>query len=132
MFCSVSNPWSTPPDLKAHAAEIRHLVPALALVAKQRVDASSTSGHCAAALEYLARFYLECEGQGIFMSRESAEAAASLCNTTHGSMFTSAILLVFLYARRRTGAITLVSSPSTRTPALSGLIKMKIGLAALL
>jgi len=75
MFRSVSNPWSTPPDLKAHAPEIRHLVPALALVAKQRVDASSTSGHCAAALEYLARFYLECEGQGIFMSRESAEAA---------------------------------------------------------
>jgi hypothetical protein len=136
MFCSVSNPWSTPPDLKAHAAEIRHLVPALALVAKQRVDASSTSGHCAAALEYLARFYLECEGQGIFMSRESAEAAEkktceSLCNTTHGSMFTSAILLVFLYARRPIGVITLVSSPSTRTPALSGLLKMKIGLAAL-
>ncbi len=68
MFCSPNSPWGSAPDLKAHAAEIRHLVPAMAVVAQRRVHGDEAAGHSAAALEHLARFYLLCDGQDFFLA----------------------------------------------------------------
>ena len=71
MFTSPTSPWSSPPDLKTHAAEMRHLVPALAVVARSRSRESETDAHISAALEHLARFYLECDAQAahVFVRR---------------------------------------------------------------
>ena len=60
------------PDMKTNAAETRHLVPALAIVAQKR-RGNGVEQHCAASLEHLSRFYLLCESQPMFMGTEGAE-----------------------------------------------------------
>ena len=68
------------PDMKAKAAETRHLVPALAAVAQNRCRIprcrTAVEMHCAASLEHLCRFYKLCESQSMFMDRPSAEQAS--------------------------------------------------------
>ena len=56
---SVDKPWSATPELKGHAAEIRHFVPALALVLRRRRITSVEMAHVSAAIENLARLYME-------------------------------------------------------------------------
>jgi len=75
MFSNAERPWAASPELKPHAAELRHLVPALAVVARLRRDGSEVAGHICIALESLAGFYLVCEGQDMFMEPAAAEAA---------------------------------------------------------
>ena len=77
MFCSggVRRPWADAPTLKAHAGEIRHLVPVLALVATQRAGDSTAAAHMAAALQNLATLNMVCDSQDMFMTAESAEKA---------------------------------------------------------
>jgi len=70
---TVDKPWSTSPDLKGHAAEIRHFVPALALVLRRRRITSVEMAHMSAAVENLARFYVELDSEGMFMRPAAAE-----------------------------------------------------------
>jgi len=60
---TVDKPWSTSPDLKGHAAEIRHFVPALALALKRRGITSVEMAHVSAAFENLAKFYVELDSE---------------------------------------------------------------------
>jgi hypothetical protein len=55
MFTDPRSPHASSPELKAHAGEIRHAVPAMAVVACDKAD-SEGSGHLAQCLSHLARF----------------------------------------------------------------------------
>ena len=73
-FCTQSSPWSTIPEMGGHAAELRHMVPAIALVASRR-PASPENAHARDALDALARFYLILEHGDVFLTdTEAAEA----------------------------------------------------------
>ena len=63
------------PGMKTKASETRHLVPAMAIVARRRGVRTAVQRHCAEALEHLARFYVICEGQGMFMEEAAAADA---------------------------------------------------------
>ena len=60
---TVGKPWSSSPELKGRAAEIRHFVPALAVVAKRRAGTSAAAAHMSVSIENLARFYMELDSQ---------------------------------------------------------------------
>lgn len=74
-FCDAKNPWAHPPVMKCHAGELRHLIPALALVARQRSRGAARDEHICKALECLATFYMVCDEQDMFMEQAAWETA---------------------------------------------------------
>lgn len=74
MFSDPEKPWQEAPSLHAHAAEIRHLVPAMAAVAASR-QSSQVDLHVALSLQHLAKFYHICSVQPIIMTAEGAAEA---------------------------------------------------------
>ena len=81
-FCNADKPWESAPAMKTKGAETRHLVPALALVGAMLGKRTEVDIRCCAALENLGKFYLEIEGQGMFMSAISAERARTWLMTS--------------------------------------------------
>jgi len=77
MFTNIKYPFASPPVLKCKAAECRHLIPALAIVARARLKPEDAmSVHIAAALERLATFYLTLHGsKNMVLDIETAATA---------------------------------------------------------
>ena len=82
MFTNVKSPHAAPPVLKCKAAECRHLIPALALVARSKVVADCPlSVHIAASLECLSRFYFAVTSStDIVLPEAIARQAESMLN----------------------------------------------------
>ena len=57
MFCAAEKPFSQPAKLRGHAGEIRHFIPALALVAWKKASESQAFAHMAECCHHLAKFY---------------------------------------------------------------------------
>ena len=83
MFTNQKYPFAQPPVLKCKAAECRHLIPALAIVARSRIKPEvAITVQIAAALEHLATFYLLVNGsKGIVLESDVAEKARHALKT---------------------------------------------------
>ena len=69
MFTDLKKPFAKPPLLKCKAAEARHLIPALATVARKRMQANNeVSVHIAGALANLSLFYITIDSGDVFLS----------------------------------------------------------------
>lgn len=76
-FTNVEKPWSQAPLLKGKAAEIRHLIPVLASVARDKANATGglKESHIAECLHSLACFYDQIYQADFFMTQEEGVAA---------------------------------------------------------
>jgi hypothetical protein len=75
MFADARRPWAQTPVLSCHAAEARHLVPAMAVVARRWHDGTVEAGHICEALQQLGIFYELLESAGLFLDARQAAAA---------------------------------------------------------
>ena len=77
MFANEEKPFTKPAKLKGHAGEIRHFIPALALVAWKKAADCEAYAHMAEACHHLATFYAIISEDDFFMARK-AEASECL------------------------------------------------------
>lgn len=82
MFTNTKSPHATPPKLRCKAAECRHWIPALAVVARSKMNSiSPLSVHIAACLECLASFYIALSGcKEVVLPAQTAEHAEKMLN----------------------------------------------------
>ena len=74
MFCAAEKPFSQPAKLRGHAGEIRHFIPALALVAWKKANDCQAFAHMAECCHHLSKFYSIIAEDDFFMkSAEEAE-----------------------------------------------------------
>ena len=77
MFTSERNPFSQPAKLKGHAGEIRHLMPALAMVAWKKASECEAFAHMAECCHQMANFYAIISEDDFFM-KDSTKAEKCL------------------------------------------------------
>ena len=77
MFTNHEKPWSQPAKLKGHAGEIRHLAPALALVAWKKANECEAHAHMAECCHQMAKFYSFIAEDDLFM-KDSVKASQCL------------------------------------------------------
>lgn len=76
MFTNGDKPFSQPCKLKGHAGEIRHLIPALALVAWKKAQESEAHAHMAESSHHLAKFYSIIAEEDFFMEKKKSQEAS--------------------------------------------------------
>jgi hypothetical protein len=74
MFSAAEKPFSQPAKLRGHAGEIRHFIPALALVAWKKANDCQAFAHMAECCHHLSKFYSIIAEDDFFM--KSAEKKA--------------------------------------------------------
>ena len=74
MLCNLASPHAEYPALHAKAADTRHLVPVMALVAIDLHDGTERSHHQIQSLRHLASFYDLCDDADMFMNQATSDA----------------------------------------------------------